>query len=114
MFAWNICSVKADVKAEVKDEVTFLTVVPLTSNCVFTSLDSGLQIKQSTCTSSVPAPTAQEKTFCVPAGLSGDAVGLYDGDEGLVQSRCYVGNNGLNKVSSVKKAYGHTLIYECR
>ena len=96
------------------DQMTFLTVVPLTSNCVFKSLDSGLQSKQSTCTSSVPAPTAQEKTFCVPTDLSGSAVGLYDGDEGLVQSRCYEGYNSVATASEVKKADGHTLTYECR
>ena len=33
------------------NQMTFLTVVPLTSKCVFQSLDPGLQSKQSTCTS---------------------------------------------------------------
>ena len=99
---------------ENKKQMTFLTVVPLTSNCVFKSLDSGLQSKQSKCTSSIPAPTAQEKTFCVPADLSGGSIGLYDGDEGLVKNRCYEGDNDVGTPSQVKKAYGHTLIYECR
>ena len=97
------------------NQMTFLTVVPLTSNCVFQSLDSGLQSKQSTCTSSVPAPTAQEKTFCVPTDLSGGSIGLYDGNEGLVQSSCYEGeNNNVGTASQVKNPDGHTLTYECR
>ena len=96
------------------DQMTFLTVVPLTSNCVFKSLDSGLQSKQSTCTSSVPAPTAQEKIFCVPTDLSGGSVGLYDGRKGLVQSRCYEGDNSVSTELYVTKADGHTLTYECR
>ena len=111
----NVSVVCLEYRCSVKNwPMTFLTVVPLTSKCVFKSLDSALRDKQSTCTASIPAPTAQEKTFCVPADLSGSSVGLYDGDDRLVQSRCYVGDNRLDKESSVKNPVGHTLTYECR
>ena len=96
-----------------EEDMTLLTVVPLTSNCVFKSLDPGLQSKQSKCTPSIPAPTAQEKTFCVPKDLTGSAVGLYEGAEGLVQSKCYVGDNKPD-VSSAINSRGDTLTYECR
>ena len=103
-----------EYRCSVADQITFLTVVPLTSKCVFKSLHTDLQNKQSTCKSSIPAPTAQEKTFCVPDNLSGGSVGLYDGKEKCVESRCYEGNNNVCIPSQVKKSKGHTLTYECR
>ena len=94
--------------------MTFLTVVPLTSKCVFKSLNTDLQNKKCTYNSSIPAPTAQEKTFCVPDNLSGGSVGLYDGNEELVRSRCYEGDNDVMISSQDKNSKGHTLTYECR
>lgn len=92
---------------------THLQFLTLTGSCTVQGLNSVLNGAQNQCTVPPASSSSQERNFCVPHLVGGDA-GLYSGDTGVAKNRCLTGNQQYNSGRPTPTNLNPTVTINCR
>ena len=92
---------------------THLQFLTLTGSCTVQGLNNVLNGAQNRCTVPPASSSSQERNFCVPHLVGGDA-GLYSGDTGVAKNRCLTGNQQYNSGRPTTTNLNPTVTIRCR